>query len=186
MGTISVSLPADGTGADVADYNTPITTIVNVINGNIDSNNLADGAVTAAKIADGAITPAKLTLGSCSYAANNGGTIQTNTTTSYVDVTSMSASITTNGGALSMSLSLPAYVSGAEFHGSLQINGVDYVLVDTNIAYAHGTDTGFLTLAAGVVPAGTYTVKARFKCTLGGNTATISSYNMRSFSVIEI
>jgi hypothetical protein len=29
MGTVSVSLPSDGTTADVADYNTPITTIVN-------------------------------------------------------------------------------------------------------------------------------------------------------------
>ena len=69
MGTISVSLPADGTGADVTDYNTPITTIVNTINGNLDSNNLAANAVTAAKIADGSVTNAKLST----TAGNIGG-----------------------------------------------------------------------------------------------------------------
>lgn len=49
MGTISVSLPSDGSTADVSDYNTPITTIVTALNGNIDANNLADNAVTTAK-----------------------------------------------------------------------------------------------------------------------------------------
>lgn len=41
MGTISVSLPTDGSTAEVADYNTPITTIVNAINGNLDSTNMS-------------------------------------------------------------------------------------------------------------------------------------------------
>lgn len=69
MGTISVSLPSDGDTIDAADYNTPITTIVNEINGNLDNANidasaaistskLADDAgITAAKIADGAVLP---------------------------------------------------------------------------------------------------------------------------------
>lgn len=45
MGTISISLPIDGTTADVADYNTPLTTIVNEINGGLDGDNIADDAV---------------------------------------------------------------------------------------------------------------------------------------------
>lgn len=54
MGTISVSLPSDGTGADVADYNTPITTIVNEFNGNIDNANVKTGAaIDFAKISGG-------------------------------------------------------------------------------------------------------------------------------------
>lgn len=41
MPTISVSLPSDGTAASVSQYNTPITTIVNAINGNLDSSNIS-------------------------------------------------------------------------------------------------------------------------------------------------
>lgn len=60
MGSISVSLPNDGETIDVADYNTPITTIVNAINGNLDGDNLAANAVVTANITDGAVTNAKL------------------------------------------------------------------------------------------------------------------------------
>lgn len=50
MGTISVTWPSDGDTIDASDVSTPGNTIVNAINGNLDSNNLANGAVTAAKI----------------------------------------------------------------------------------------------------------------------------------------
>lgn len=57
---ITLTLPADGTNADVTDYNGPIQQIVNVLNGGIDSTNLADGAVITTKILDGAVTTSKL------------------------------------------------------------------------------------------------------------------------------
>jgi hypothetical protein len=60
MATITVSLPSDGDTIDVADYNTPINTIVNEINGSLNADNLAANAVTTAKIADGNVTNAKL------------------------------------------------------------------------------------------------------------------------------
>lgn len=72
MGNISVSLPADGTTGDVADYNTPINTIVNEFNGNIDNANIKSGAaiatskladdagITTAKIANDAVTATKI------------------------------------------------------------------------------------------------------------------------------
>jgi hypothetical protein len=53
MGTVSVTLPADGTTADVADYNTPITTIVTAINGNLDNNNIS--SVSGTKITAGTV-----------------------------------------------------------------------------------------------------------------------------------
>lgn len=54
MGTVSVSLPSDGTTADVSDYNTPITTIVNAINGGLDNANIASSAaIDPSKIAGG-------------------------------------------------------------------------------------------------------------------------------------
>jgi hypothetical protein len=62
MGTVSVSLPSDGTTADVTDVNTPITTIVNEINGNLDNNNIKSGAAIAtSKLAtDGGIVKGML------------------------------------------------------------------------------------------------------------------------------
>lgn len=51
MGTISVSLPSDGSAASVSQYNTPITTIINAINGGLDNSNIATGA---------AISPSKI------------------------------------------------------------------------------------------------------------------------------
>lgn len=71
MAVIAVSLPSDGTTADVSDYNTPITTIVNEINGNLDNTNiaasaaiagtkLASGGVGTTQLADSSVTNAKL------------------------------------------------------------------------------------------------------------------------------
>lgn len=61
MGTISVSLPSDGSTADVADYNTPITTVVNAINGNLDNANVATGAaIDGAKIASSSLTSSQM------------------------------------------------------------------------------------------------------------------------------
>jgi len=58
MGTVTVSLPSDGSTADVGDYNTPITTLVNEFNGNIDNANIKTGAAIAtSKIAtDGGLS----------------------------------------------------------------------------------------------------------------------------------
>lgn len=65
MSTISVSLPADGSTADVADYNTPITTIVNAINGGLDNDNIATGAaISGTKLADASIDSDKYVDGS--------------------------------------------------------------------------------------------------------------------------
>jgi len=72
MATISVSLPSDGQTIDASDYNTPINTIVNEFNGNIDNANIKAGAAIAtsklasdagiinAMIADDTITGAKI------------------------------------------------------------------------------------------------------------------------------
>lgn len=60
MANITVSLPSDGDTIDAADYNTPINTIVNEFNGNIDSTNLAANSVGASEIIDASITNAKL------------------------------------------------------------------------------------------------------------------------------
>lgn len=64
MGTISVSLPSDGTTADVADHNTPITTIVNEINGNLDNDNIKSAAAIAgSKLASASVTATQIDFG---------------------------------------------------------------------------------------------------------------------------
>ena len=52
MGLISISAISDGETIDATDVNTPLNTIVDDYNGNIDSNNLASNAVTTVKITD--------------------------------------------------------------------------------------------------------------------------------------
>ena len=63
MGTISVTVPNDGETIDASDVSTPINTIVNAINGNLDSNNIAASGVATANIADDAVTAAKMLNG---------------------------------------------------------------------------------------------------------------------------
>lgn len=60
MATVTVSLPADGDTIDASDYNTPITTIVNELNGNLDSNNIKAGGVIATNLASNAVETAKI------------------------------------------------------------------------------------------------------------------------------
>lgn len=60
MSTISVSLPSDGQTIDAADYNVPINTIVSLVNGNLDSNNISTGGIVGSNVASGTITGDKL------------------------------------------------------------------------------------------------------------------------------
>lgn len=53
MGLVSITLPSDGTSADVADYNTPLTTITTALNGNIDNNNIS--GVSGSKVTVGTL-----------------------------------------------------------------------------------------------------------------------------------
>lgn len=61
MGLISVSLPADGSTADVSDYNVPITTIVTLVNGQLDNANIASlAAIDGSKLADTSVSGTKI------------------------------------------------------------------------------------------------------------------------------
>lgn len=65
MGLISLSLPSDGSTADVADVNTPLTTIATELNGNLDNNNIKSGAaIDGAKLADTSIDLVKMDFSS--------------------------------------------------------------------------------------------------------------------------
>lgn len=56
MGIISLTLPTDGQSAAVASVNTPLTTIANAINGNIDNTNIAAAAaISGSKLASNSV-----------------------------------------------------------------------------------------------------------------------------------
>lgn len=93
MATINVSLPSDGDTIDAADYNTPVNTIVNEINGNLDNANIKSAAAIAgSKLADNSIDiEAKASTDSgwrkvtdaWSYASATTVTVPTDATTKY-------------------------------------------------------------------------------------------------------
>lgn len=63
MGLISFTEVTDGNTANAADLNTPLNTIYDEVNGNLQAVNLADDAVTTAKLADSSVTADKRTGG---------------------------------------------------------------------------------------------------------------------------
>lgn len=60
MGLITYTNLEDGTSVTANKFNERFGDIVDTVNGNLDTQNLANNAVTTAKIADGAVTSAKI------------------------------------------------------------------------------------------------------------------------------
>lgn len=60
MPTVNPAQSNPGDTIEASDINTPVNQLAAVVNGNIETVNLADNAVSTAKIADGAITGAKI------------------------------------------------------------------------------------------------------------------------------
>lgn len=101
MGTVSLSLPSDGSTGTVSQYNTPLTTLQTEFNGNIDNNNIkASAAIATSKLAsDNGITGAMLatsaiTLG---YASITAASAVNNSATPAL-VTGLSATVTIPAG----------------------------------------------------------------------------------------
>jgi hypothetical protein len=64
MSTFTGNTVAPGNIIYASDHNTLVSLIAGVLNGNVDSSNLAAGAVTTGKIADSAVTKGKLDFSS--------------------------------------------------------------------------------------------------------------------------
>lgn len=205
MGTISVSLPTDGTAADVADYNTPITTIVNAINGGLDNDNLAaaaaiagtkiaDNAITTGKIANGSVTPDKLDLDPLS---NIVATSQTTTSTSFADLTTSGPLVTVTIGANGAALvSIRAMCGDTVQHAKCWL-GIDVSGAST--VAANETDAaGYTAYAANAqqVAVGTFLItgltpgstafKLQYKVTTGGGGSGTGTFSDRKLSVVPL
>lgn len=198
MGTISVSLPADGTTADVTDYNTPITTIVNAINGNLDNANIASGAaISTTKLADdNGIGAAKLSasaifLGSTSITASVG---PTSTSTSDVDVTGVTVTVTVPAG----SRKILVMATGGDYeqsavgtaYGVIKIKEGSTVLNATSVSPATANFPNGWTIMALLsgVTAGSHTYKVAVSQNSTGPTYTIgaSSTNPTTIAVFAM
>lgn len=61
MGLVNPQQSNPGDTIEASDINTPVNQLAAVINGNIDSNNIADASVSSNKIADASVSPSKWT-----------------------------------------------------------------------------------------------------------------------------
>lgn len=155
MGTISVTLPSDGDTIDAADVNNPINTIVGVINGNIDNNNIASGGVATANLATGIQVVGKESNPYKFSVYRN--TDQTVTASTEIKVQLNAENFDTNSNFdSSTNYRYTAPVNGFYFfsgHATNNGNGDFYVVLYKNgSAFRNGTRTTIATgLTAGVV-----------------------------------
>lgn len=158
MGTINVSLPADGTTADVADYNTPIQTIVDEINGQLDNDNIAaDAAVAGSKLATASVTPTQWTNPYAFRASDSGGTTLTDNTIVQINLATEAYDYNSNFAASAYTVPVGGVY---HFDGQFTINGavaggvsqLAFIYVDGS-AHTQGPRTTAITDGGSVVSA---------------------------------
>ena len=162
MGLIGFTNIVDGTTIDGADVNTPLNTIYNEFNGNIDATNMKDGAaVTNAKLSTSAGELGGSWASSAATLAVSGGTVPTYATNEirkHISGKTVTASYTlenTTGGTAGAG-SNPLYITlpyaaasttrigyGSIYNGGVLINGklVSNFLVASSV----GSNMAYLT-----------------------------------------
>lgn len=167
-------------------WNTRFGTIVDVINGNLSSDNLASGAVTAAKLATGAVTEGKIDdLAVTSRKAvldivGVQGTDLNPLTTSYQDTPSASATFSVNvdsyillsfGARLQMNTALTASLKAV-------LDGTD--ITDALVEAINGTSSAMYIPGSRTIrvdlTAGSHTIKLQAKATVGSAAVAIAPY----------
>ena len=188
MGNISVALPSDGETIDASDYNTPINTIVNEINGELDNSNIASGAAIAgSKLANGAITADKLALGGN---VNSVATAESTTSTTYTDLATVGPAVTItvpSTGVVLVSMSAAMNIPSAEqaARAGVALTGANTVAVDDGLAldsqtiYSSASRTFLIT----GLTAGSTTFTMKYSTTSSGSAA---GFRRRSLSVIPL
>lgn len=144
-------------------------------------------------------SPADGVVGTAALAANavtEYGTVELlNTTfatgsTSFVDITGLSFSMTVTGGDLIIffETSRAAYgTDGGNVTIGVNINGTDYQMLSRNLLAGNGTGSFIASvIALPGIPAGTYTIKGRQKSTNGNNCTIGSNPGQIRLVVVEL
>lgn len=123
MGLISYSNIQDGTTIDGADVNTPLNTIYNEFNGNIDSNNIKDNSIIASKIYEGAVSSNKIADGAVTLAKIENKVTTTASTATLTPTTQIQV-ITAQAAALTLAApSIANAVNGTSLLVRIKDNG---------------------------------------------------------------
>ncbi|NIO44978.1 MAG: hypothetical protein GTN36_05505 [Candidatus Aenigmarchaeota archaeon] len=179
-------LDANITTAKIADAN---VTTVKVLDSNITTAKIADANVTTAKIADNNVTRAKLEAVGVQN-SNSSGSFST-TSTSFVDITNLSVTITTSGRPVIIGLkSFDTNESRVVCNGSTSPSGTIQLLQDSTTigTYRYGSDATEVLQPANIYhidepTAGTYTYKFQAKISTGGTTFSVLNYKMFAYEL---
>jgi hypothetical protein len=174
MGTITVTLPGDGTTADVSDYNTPINTIVNTINGNIDSTNISATAAIPNSALAGGITGDKLATSAIflGYDATT-GTNQTGITTEAA-ITDLSSTVTVPAGGRSVKITFSGqYFGGDVAQTALKCDGT--AVKSGRFTSGSATSLQFTMVAYHTPAAGSHTYTASVTRITGAGSITLEN-----------
>lgn len=156
MGLVSPTQSSPGETIEAADINTPINQLAAVINGNIETANLADSSVTTAKVADDSITSVKTTelplatqrQGNATVAAIADpvlkfGWAQLTATTAKTQTYAL-----TFGTAFDNNPIVTATIAGYKTAGATDVNAGSALTADCISAYAENISTTGCTLRA--------------------------------------
>lgn len=191
MANISVSLPSDGTTADVSDYNTPINTMVNEINGGLDNSNIAaSAAIAGSKLADNTVTSEKIDFATFKLGMSTISTNQTTSGSTELTLTGSSVTVTVPSGVnrLTATINLPliSISDGASSRFLLRVRegaterATAYIMRPSTLG---SSSTHVLDITAGV-SAGSHTYTLTVQRDVGSGTlSTNASASAVSFSI---
>jgi hypothetical protein len=190
MGTVSFTPVSDGTTGDAADVNTPLTTIYNEFNGNIDNNNIkTTAAIDGSKLANSSVSASKLATGASTATV---ATSETTISTSFAALATAGPAVTVTIGANGLALViLSAQTTNSNTSGyaimGFAVSGATttassdtYSLRDSTPAAGQTNRFSNVFLVTGLT-AGSTTFTAQYKAL--ANTATFSG---RVISVIPL
>ena len=122
MTNVTINNISDGTTADASDINTPLNTIVDAINGNLDNDNIKAGAgIDGSKLADNSISSGKLAAGAVLLGSSKKTSSQGSITTTETDVTSLTVTANVPTGGRSVKVTCFASVTSTVLNDAIKM-----------------------------------------------------------------